>query len=92
MKLLLTGLISGNPRNIISITNNGHGTRVQNKNLSTDNVRPECQLDQQEKSLTGGIDQLWLIKFDKTKLIQKNFGLMGLVNCYGGNPKWAMVR
>ena len=46
-----------NPRNIIPITNNGHGTRVQNKNLSTENIKPECQLDQQKKSLTGRIDQ-----------------------------------
>ena len=38
-----------NQRNTISLTNNGHTTRVQNNNLSTDNVKPECQLDQQKK-------------------------------------------
>ena len=72
-----------NPRNIISITNNGHGTRVQNKNLSTENVKPECQLDQQKQSLTGRIDQLWLIKFDKTKLIKKTLGSWVLLNAMG---------
>jgi len=72
-----------NPRNIISITNNGHGTRVQNKNLSTDNVKPECQLNQQKKSLTGCIDQSRLIKFDKTKLIKKTLGSQVLLNAMG---------
>lgn len=63
-------------------------TRVQNKNLSTDKVKPECQLDQQTKSLTGHIDDkssayyVWQNKTD-----EKNFGLTGLVKCYGGNPK-----
>ena len=36
-----------NRRNTISTTNNGHTNRVQDNNLSTDKVKPECQLDQQ---------------------------------------------
>lgn len=48
-----------NSRNKISMTNNGHRARVQNKNLSTDNVKPERQLDQKKKeSLTGRIDHM----------------------------------
>lgn len=69
---------------MISMTNNGQRTRVQNKNLSTDNVKPECQLDQQKKeSLTGRIDQSWLIKFEKTKLIKKTLGSQFLLNAMG---------
>lgn len=69
---------------MISMTNNGHRTRVQSKNLSTDKVKPECQLDQQKKeSLTGRIDQSWLIKFDKTKLIKKTLGSRVLLNAMG---------
>lgn len=58
---------------MISMTNKyGQRTRVQNKNLSTDKVKPECQLDQQTKSLTGHIDnQSWPIMFHNTKLMKK---------------------
>ena len=66
------------------MTNNGHRARVQNKNLSTDNVKPERQLDQKKKeSLTGRIDQSWLVKFDKTKLIKKTLGSQVLLNAMG---------
>lgn len=73
-----------NQRNTISLTNNGHTTMVQNNKLLTDNVKPECQLDQpKKKSLTGHIDQSRLIMFDRTKLIKKTFGSWVLLNAMG---------
>ena len=61
-----------NQRNTISLTNNGHTTMVQNNKLSTDNVKPECQLDQSR-----------LIMFDRTKLIEKTLSSCILLNAMG---------
>lgn len=68
-----------NQRNTISVTYNGHTTKVQNNNLSTENVKPECQLDQQKKnqSLVVLTSHDLLSLTNKTN--KKNFGLTGLV-------------